>query len=129
MGKGDGFAVHALSFGYGQRHSAEMGAAKSIASRAGVRKHHVVRIDLTQFGGSALTADIAIPKDRDLTPSAPGAKDIPVTYIPARNTIFLSYELALAEVKGSSSIFIGVNALDYNGYPDCRPEYNKAFKH
>ena len=128
IAKSEGLAVHALTFAYGQRHSAEIDAAKIIASRAGVRKHHIVHIDLTQFGGSALTADIAVPKDRDLTPSAPGAKEIPVTYVPARNTIFLSYALALAEVTGSSSIFIGVNALDYSGYPDCRPEYIKAFE-
>jgi len=128
IAKSEGFAVHALTFRYGQRHSAEIDAAKRIASRAAVREHHVVDIDLTQFGGSALTADIAVPKDRDLTPSAAGAKEIPVTYVPARNTIFLSYALALAEVTGSSNIFIGVNALDYSGYPDCRPEYIKAFE-
>jgi 7-cyano-7-deazaguanine synthase len=128
IAKSEGFAVHALSFRYGQRHSAEIDAAKRIASRAGVRRHHIVDIDLTQFGGSALTADIPVPKDRDLAPSSREAKEIPVTYVPARNTIFLSYALALAEVTGSSSIFIGVNALDYSGYPDCRPEYIKAFE-
>jgi 7-cyano-7-deazaguanine synthase len=128
IAKSEDFAVHALSFRYGQRHSAEIDAAKGIARRAAVRKHHVVNIDLTQFGGSALTADIGVPKDRDLTPSAPGANEIPVTYVPARNTIFLSYALALAEVTGSSNIFIGVNALDYSGYPDCRPEYIRAFE-
>jgi 7-cyano-7-deazaguanine synthase len=128
IAKSEGFAVHALSFRYGQRHSAEIDAAKGIARHAAVRKHHVVNIDLTQFGGSALTADIGVPKDRDLTRSAPGANEIPITYVPARNTIFLSYALALAEVTGSSNIFIGVNVLDYSGYPDCRPEYIGAFE-
>src|SRR5207253_548338 len=118
-----GFAIHALSFRYGQRHSVEVDAARRIAELAGVRQHHVVDIDLTLFGGSALTDDIPVPKDRDISPSAAGAKEIPVTYVPARNTIFLSYALALAEVIGASNIFIGVNALDYSGYPDCRPEY------
>jgi 7-cyano-7-deazaguanine synthase len=124
----EGFAVHALSFRYGQRHLLEIAAARRIAQRAGVRQHHVVDIDLTVFGGSALTDDIAVPKDRDLSPSAPDAKEIPITYVPARNTIFLSYALALAEVIGASNIFIGVNALDYSGYPDCRPEYIEAFE-
>jgi len=128
IAKSEGFAVHALTFRYGQRHSAEIDAAKRIASQGGVRRHHVVDIDLRQFGGSALTADIAVPKDRDLAPSSPAVKEIPVTYVPARNTIFLSYALALAEVTRSSNIFIGVNALDYSGYPDCRPEYIKAFE-
>jgi 7-cyano-7-deazaguanine synthase len=129
IAKSEGFTVHGLTFRYGQRHSAEIEAAKRIARRAGVARHHIVDIDLTQFGGSALTADIPVPKDRDLAPSSPAAQEIPVTYVPARNTIFLSYALALAEVTGSSSIFIGVNALDYSGYPDCRPEYIKAFEH
>jgi 7-cyano-7-deazaguanine synthase len=124
----EGFAVHALSFRYGQRHLLEIAAARRIALQAGVREHHVVDIDLTLFGGSALTDDIPVPKDRDLSPSAPDAKEIPITYVPARNTIFLSYALALAEVIGASSIFIGVNALDYSGYPDCRPEYIQAFE-
>ncbi len=128
IAKSEGFAIHALSFRYGQRHSVEIEAARRIAERAGVREHHVVDIDLTLFGGSALTDDIPVPKDRDLSPSAAGAKEIPVTYVPARNTIFLSYALALAEVVGSSNIFIGVNALDYSGYPDCRPEYIQAFE-
>ncbi len=128
IAKSEGFAVHALTFRYGQRHSAEIDAAKSIARRVGVRRHHIVDIDLTRFGGSALTADIPVPKDRDLAPTSPAAKGIPITYVPARNTIFLSYALALAEVTGSSTIFIGVNALDYSGYPDCRPEYIKAFE-
>jgi 7-cyano-7-deazaguanine synthase len=124
----EGFAVHALTFEYGQRHSAEIDAARLIARSAGVARHHLVQIDLTLFGGSALTADIPVPKDRDLAPSSPSAGEIPVTYVPARNTIFLSYALALAEVVGAADIFIGVNALDYSGYPDCRPEYILAFE-
>jgi 7-cyano-7-deazaguanine synthase len=128
IARSEGFAVHALTFRYGQRHSAEIDAARRIARRAGVREHRIVDIDLTQFGGSALTTDIPVPKDRDLAPSAATAKEIPITYVPARNTIFLSYALALAEVVGASTIFIGVNALDYSGYPDCRPEYIRAFE-
>ena len=128
IARSEAFAVHALTFRYGQRHSAEIDAAKRIARSAGVARHQVVEIDLTLFGGSALTADIPIPKDRDLAPSSVAAKEIPVTYVPARNTIFLSYALALAEVVEASNIFIGVNALDYSGYPDCRPEYIKAFE-
>ena len=128
IARSEGFAVHALSFRYGQRHSAEIDAARRIAQGTGVERHHIVDIDLTQFGGSALTADIPVPKDRDLGSSSPASKEIPVTYVPARNTIFLSYALALAEVTASSNIFIGVNALDYSGYPDCRPEYIKAFE-
>ena len=128
IGKSEGFAVHALTFRYGQRHSSEIEAAKRIARDAGVREHHVVDIDPALFGGSALTADIPVPKDRDLAPSSASATEIPVTYVPARNTIFLSYALALAEVVEASNIFIGVNALDYSGYPDCRPEYIQAFE-
>ena len=128
IARNEGFAVHALTFRYGQRHSAEIDAAKRIARSAGVARHYLVEIDLTLFGGSALTADIPVPKDRDLTPSSPSAKEIPVTYVPARNTIFLSYALALAEVVEASNIFIGVNALDYSGYPDCRPEYIRAYE-
>jgi 7-cyano-7-deazaguanine synthase len=128
IAKSEGFAIHALSFRYGQRHALEIEAARRIAERAGVREHHVVDVDLTLFGGSALTDDIPVPKDRDLSPEAAGAKEIPVTYVPARNTIFLSYAVALAEVVGASNIFIGVNALDYSGYPDCRPEYIQAFE-
>jgi len=124
----EGFAIHALSFRYGQRHSVEIEAARRIARRAGVAEHHIVEIDLTAFGGSALTDDIPVPKDRDLSPSSVDAKEIPVTYVPASNTIFLSYAVALAEVIGASNIFIGVNALDYSGYPDCRPEYIQAFE-
>jgi 7-cyano-7-deazaguanine synthase len=128
VARSEGLAVHALSFRYGQRHSAEVEASRSIARQAGVEKHYIVDIDLTLFGGSALTADLPVPKDRDLSPSAAGAKGIPITYVPARNTIFLSYALALAEVVGATEIFVGVNALDYSGYPDCRPEYIKAFE-
>lgn len=128
IARSEGFAVHTLTFRYGQRHSAEIDAAKRIARSAGVARHHLVEIDLTLFGGSALTADIPVPKDRDLAPSSRSAKEIPITYVPARNTIFLSYALALAEVVGASNIFIGVNALDYSGYPDCRPEYIQAFE-
>ena len=124
----DGFDVHALTFNYGQRHSPEIEAAKRIAARSAVKQHRIAEIDLTIFGGSALTSDIPVPKDRDLSPGAPEASEIPVTYVPARNTIFLSYGLALAEVIGSTDIFIGVNALDYSGYPDCRPEYIASFE-
>jgi 7-cyano-7-deazaguanine synthase len=128
IAKSEGFSVHALTFRYGQRHSAEVEAAKAIARRARVARHHVIDIDLAVFGGSALTADIPVPKDRNLATTSASAKEIPVTYVPARNTIFLSYALALAEVVEASNIFIGVNALDYSGYPDCRPEYIEAFE-
>ena len=121
----EGYAIHALSFDYGQRHAAELPAARKIAERYGVVQHVIARIDLRIFGGSALTADIPVPKDRKLDN---GDTAIPVTYVPARNTIFLSYALALAEVVGAREIFIGVNALDYSGYPDCRPEFIAAFE-
>ena len=121
----DGFTVNALSFQYGQRHTAELDAARRVASALEVFEHRVVPIDLRAFGGSALTDDIAVPKDRDGGAMAEG---IPITYVPARNTIFLSFALAWAEVIGSADIFIGVNALDYSGYPDCRPEYIEAFQ-
>ena len=117
-----GHAIHALSFRYGQRHSAEVTAARKIASHYGVVQHVVTDIDLRMFGGSALTADIDVPKNRVVD------DEIPVTYVPARNTIFLSFALAWAEVLGASDIFIGVNALDYSGYPDCRPEFISAFQ-
>jgi len=120
--------VHALSFRYGQRHAEEIEAAKTIARKAGVAQHRIIDIDLTVFGGSALTAPTPVPKDRDLSALSLQTKQIPVTYVPARNTIFLSYALALAEVVGATDIFIGVNALDYSGYPDCRPEYIRAFE-
>jgi 7-cyano-7-deazaguanine synthase len=120
----DGYALHALTFRYGQSHVHEVDAARRIAARYHVLRHEIIDIDLGTFGGSALTAGIAIPKDRDLETQ----RDIPVTYVPARNTIFLSYALAFAEVTGSSDIFIGVNHQDYSGYPDCRPEYIAAFE-
>ena len=128
IAKSEGFSVHALTFRYGQRHSGEIEAAQAIARRAGIAGHHLIDIDLTVFGGSALTADIPVPKDRDLAPTSASVEEIPITYVPARNTIFLSYALALAEVVEASNIFIGVNALDYSGYPDCRPEYIEAFE-
>ncbi len=121
----DGFAVHALSFRYGQRHAHEIEAARRVATRYAVASHTVVDIDLRTFGGSALTADIDVPKDR---PAEVMAAGVPITYVPARNTIFLSYALALAEVRGARDVFIGVNALDYSGYPDCRPAYVAAFE-
>lgn len=121
----EGFGVHALSFRYGQRHSVELEAAQRVARSLGVEDHITVDIDLRQFGGSALTADLPVPRDRSA--GATGT-EIPVTYVPARNTIFLSFALAWAEVLGASDIFIGVNALDYSGYPDCRPEYIAAFE-
>jgi len=121
----EGYLVHALSFDYGQRHSAELSAARKIATQYGVVQHLVSKIDLRVFGGSALTADIPVPKDRALDDDS---TEIPVTYVPARNTIFLSYALALAEVVDAREIFIGVNALDYSGYPDCRPEFIQAFE-
>ena len=121
----DGFALNALTFRYGQRHASEIEAAKRVVRGAGVLRHEIAEIDLTIFGGSALTADIPVPRDRDLTE---GETEIPVTYVPARNTIFLSYALAFAEVIESTDIYIGVNALDYSGYPDCRPEYIAAFE-
>ena len=121
----NGYDVHAMTFRYGQRHSGEIEAARRVAAHYEVRDHVVVDIDLRTFGGSALTADIAVPKDRSSEAMATG---IPITYVPARNTIFLSFCLAWAEVLGASDIFIGVNALDYSGYPDCRPEYVAAFQ-
>ena len=118
------YAVHALSFSYGQRHAGEIAAARKIAAHYRVVQHVVAEIDLRVFGGSALTADIEVPKDR----AVDSANDVPVTYVPARNTIFLSFALAFAEVVGAHEIFIGVNALDYSGYPDCRPEFVAAFE-
>ena len=120
----EGYAIHALSFRYGQRHAAELAAAQKIAERYSVVQHVVTDIDLRVFGGSALTADIDVPKDRAMN----GDAAIPVTYVPARNTIFLAFALAWAEVLGAAEIFIGVNALDYSGYPDCRPEFIEAFE-
>jgi len=121
----DGYEVHALSFAYGQRHTVELEAATRVAAAAGIGDHKVIDIDLRAFGGSALTADIEVPK-HDTADQV--GDEIPVTYVPARNTIFLSFALAWAEVLGSSDIFIGVNALDYSGYPDCRPEFIEAFQ-
>ena len=118
----DGYDVYAMSFGYGQRHAIELDAAARVAADVGAREHRVVEIDLRAFGGSALTDDIAVPKT-GVDPST-----IPVTYVPARNTIFLSFALAWAEVLGASDVFLGVNALDYSGYPDCRPEYLAAYE-
>jgi 7-cyano-7-deazaguanine synthase len=120
-----GYEVYALSFSYGQRHDVEIKAAKRIAKAANVAEHAIVDIDLRGFGGSALTDDIDVPKDRSESEMNEG---IPITYVPARNTIFLSFALAKAEVLGSFDIFVGVNALDYSGYPDCRPEYVQAFE-
>ena len=125
IAKADGFRTYALTLAYGQRHAAEIAAAKRIAERNGVERHVVLDLDLTVFGGSALTAGIAVPKGR--TRAAMEAS-IPVTYVPARNTIFLSLALAFAETLGALDIFIGVNAVDYSGYPDCRPEYIRAFE-
>ena len=121
MARRDGFECYALSFDYGQRHKIELRAAANVARYFGVREHRVARIDLRAFGGSALTADIAVPKDSL-------EAGIPITYVPARNTIFLSYAMAWAEVLECSDIFIGVNAIDYSGYPDCRPEFIEAFE-
>ncbi|MEP0848045.1 MAG: 7-cyano-7-deazaguanine synthase QueC [Phycisphaerae bacterium] len=120
-----GFECVALTFRYGQRHAVEVDAARAVAAARGVRSHLVLDIDLRAIGGSALTADVAVPKERD---AAATAREIPITYVPARNTIFLSYALALAETRGAQDIFIGVNAVDYSGYPDCRPEFIAAFE-
>lgn len=125
IAKAQRYAVYALSFSYGQRHSWELEAASNVARSIGVVQHRTVSIDLRAFGGSALTDDVAVPKGRDLNEMSHG---IPITYVPARNTIFLSFALAWAEVLGSSDIFVGVNALDYSGYPDCRPEFIEAFE-
>jgi 7-cyano-7-deazaguanine synthase len=121
----EGFRCFALSFDYGQRHRAELLSASRVAANLGAQEHTVVSVDLRKFGGSALTADIAVPKGREAAAMQAG---IPVTYVPARNTIFLSFALAWAEVLGASDIFLGVNAIDYSGYPDCRPEYIESFE-
>ncbi len=125
LARREGYACYALSFDYGQRHRVELEAAARVAAAFGAERHMVARIGLDAFGGSALTADIAVPKGRSTADMGHG---IPSTYVPARNTIFLSFALAWAEVLGSSDIFIGVNALDYSGYPDCRPEYIEAYE-
>lgn len=122
----DGYETYGLSVRYGQRHDVELDAARRIAARAGVARHLVVDVDLRAIGGSALTADIAVPKDR---PAVEIGGDIPVTYVPARNTILLALALAWAETLGAQDIFLGVNAVDYSGYPDCRPAFLEAFEH
>jgi len=145
--RAEGYEVYALSFDYGQRHSVELEAARRVAESLGAARHLILKIDLRAFGGSALTEDqIAVPKREALEPQAPPqapphpgspvspvgppapGHSIPITYVPARNTIFLSFALAWAETLGASDIFIGVNAIDYSGYPDCRPEYIEAFQ-
>jgi 7-cyano-7-deazaguanine synthase len=125
MARQQGFAVYALSFDYGQNHRVELEFARRVAETMGVARHAVVQVDLRAFGGSALTSDIAVPKNRTAEAMGHG---IPVTYVPARNTVFLSLALAWAESLGATDIFIGVNALDYSGYPDCRPEFIAAFE-
>jgi len=125
IARSEGYELYALSFSYGQRHIVELEAARRVAASIGVAAHRIASIDLRAFGGSALTGDIDVPKGRTAGEMAEG---IPITYVPARNTIFLSFALAWAEVLGSSDIFIGVNALDYSGYPDCRPEFIQAFE-
>ena len=125
IAKQEGFEIYSLSFHYGQRHSVELEAALKVAKVLDAEKHLVIRIDLTKIGGSALTDDMEVPRGRS---EKEMAAEIPVTYVPARNTIFLSYGLAWAEVLRASGIFIGVNAIDYSGYPDCRPEYIEAFQ-
>ena len=125
LAKRDGFTLSALSINYGQRHAEELAASRVVAKALGVRKHLELELDLTRIGGSALTSDqIDVPKDQPIDPGV-----IPSTYVPARNTIFLSVAMGWAEVIGASDIFIGVNALDYSGYPDCRPEFIHAFEH
>jgi 7-cyano-7-deazaguanine synthase len=125
IARGLGYQLYALSFSYGQRHILELEAAKRVAASIGVAAHRIAQFDLRIFGGSALTDDIDVPKGRAFGEMSRG---IPITYVPARNTIFLSFALAWAEVLGSSDIFIGVNALDYSGYPDCRPEFIQAYQ-
>jgi 7-cyano-7-deazaguanine synthase len=125
IARSEGYELHALSFSYGQRHIVELDAARHVTAAIGVADHRIAKIDLRVFGGSALTGDFAVPKGRSADEMS---HDIPITYVPARNTIFLSFALAWAEVLGSSDIFIGVNALDYSGYPDCRPEFIAAFE-
>lgn len=125
IAKSQGYTPYALSFSYGQRHAWELEAAKQVAVAGGAEQHRIAEIDLRVFGGSALTDDIAVPKGRSADEMSHG---IPVTYVPARNTIFLSFALAWAEVLGAEDIFLGVNALDYSGYPDCRPEFIAAYE-
>jgi len=125
IARAEGFACHALSFRYGQRHAVELTRAAAVARHLGAASHRVIDIDLRAFGGSALTADLPVPKDRDAAARADG---IPITYVPARNTIFLAYALGCAEVLGAADIFLGINAVDYSGYPDCRPAFVEAFE-
>lgn len=125
IARSEGFAPYALSFRYGQRHAPELAAAGRVAAALGAERHVVASIDLGLFGGSALTADLDVPKDRDGEEIARG---IPITYVPARNAVFLTFALAWAEVLGAFDLFVGVNALDYSGYPDCRPEFVLAFE-
>lgn len=125
IARAEGYVVYALSVDYGQRHRFELEAAQRVAASLGVAQHAVVKVNLAQFGGSALTAALEVPKDRDETAMA---ADIPITYVPARNTVFLSLALALAETVGAADLFLGVNAVDYSGYPDCRPEFLAAFQ-
>lgn len=126
IARAEGFdPLYTMAFDYGQRHRHELDAAQVLARRAGVREHRVIRIDLRQFGGSALTSETAVPKDRSEEEMTHG---VPITYVPARNTIFLSWALAWAEVLEAADVFIGVNAIDYSGYPDCRPEFIEAFE-
>jgi 7-cyano-7-deazaguanine synthase len=125
LAKAKGFATHALSFDYGQRHKVELDAARRVASALGAAQHLILPLDLRPIGGSALTADIPVPKGRSINGMG---RDIPITYVPARNTLFLSLALAWAETLACTDIFIGVNATDYSGYPDCRPEFIQAFE-
>lgn len=125
IAKTEGYLIYALSFRYGQRHAAELDAARAVADRLGVARHEIASIDLRAFGGSALTADIPVPENRSAAEIGTG---IPITYVPARNTIFLSFALAWCEVLGAADMFIGVNVMDYSGYPDCRPEFIRAFE-
>jgi 7-cyano-7-deazaguanine synthase len=125
MAKQEGFETYALSFDYGQKHRVELESAKLVAAQLGAHAHVIAKIDLRIFGTSALTSDIPIPKGRNMEEMG---QDIPVTYVPARNTVFLSFALAWAEVLGTGDIFLGVNALDYSGYPDCRPEFIEAYE-
>ncbi|MCP4499164.1 MAG: 7-cyano-7-deazaguanine synthase QueC [Deltaproteobacteria bacterium] len=127
MAQEQGFECHCLAFSYGQRHDVELDCAADVASHQKAASFQIVDIDLRAFGGSALTADVAVPKDADLEKQS-AASNIPITYVPARNTIFLSFALAKAEVTGASDLFIGANAVDYSGYPDCRPEFIEAFE-
>ena len=127
LASAEGYLVHALTFRYGQRHGHEVAAARQVAERYGAREHVVADIDLRMFGGSALTTDTPVPKDRIRDGTTP-EHGIPVTYVPARNTIFLSFALAWAEVLNAPHIYIGANSVDYSGYPDCRPEYLAAFQ-